>query len=85
MAIAYHVHILGVLLDLGVGGLLEDVVLAVVNLVQQVLVVDAQHLILQQGPIGLLVLFLYLHCVLLGLLALSALLFMSATFLLLCW
>ena len=38
--LADQVHILRVLLDLRVRGLLKDVILTVVNLVQQVLIVD---------------------------------------------
>ena len=53
-----------------VGGLLEDVVLAVVDLVQQVLIVDAKDLVLEKGPISLLVFLFDLHRVFLGLLAL---------------
>lgn len=50
---------------------MENVVLAVVNLVEKVLIVDSEHLILQQGSVGLLVLLLDLLVVLLGLLRLG--------------
>ena len=41
------VHVLGVLLYLRVGCLLEHVVLTVVDLVEQVLILDAKQLVLQ--------------------------------------
>ena len=72
-ALADQVHILRVLLDLRVRGLLKDVILTIVNLVQQVLIIDAKHLVLQQGSVRSFVLLLKLHSVFLGLLALGTL------------
>lgn len=56
--LAGKVHILRVLLDLRVGSLLENVVLAVVYLVQQMLVINAKNLVLQKRSICFLILLL---------------------------